>query len=132
MIRSITQAHDAAPTNPEIAQLESEAIRLRATVENVDGLADEGFEEISSIARLALMALEQPSTYTNLETIARALCSIATTADRIRECVGLEAQSVGCASVSEAQRRRYAAQRQHDDERATIAAQMRPMHVGPT
>jgi len=82
---------------------------LRNTVQTMDSLSQDGFSEISAIARLALAMLEQPDGYRHPELIAMALRNIWAKSDLIADCIGCEAEAVGCNYVDEALQRRYAA-----------------------
>lgn len=134
MIRCITPQNQtrAAQAQLPMAELEAQAARLRSSIKEIGALADDGFSEIEAIALLALSALEAPATYNNLETIALALRNIASTAQRVWNCVGAEAEHIGCGYVDDAQQRRYAARSQHQEERQRIAATMAQNHAGPT
>lgn len=70
--------------------------RLQAAVTDMDCLAHGGFSEISAIATLALAALETPAGYRHPETIAQALIAIRGKADDIDNCIGHQAEEVGC------------------------------------
>lgn len=85
---------------------------LRDAVEVMDSLSQEGFAEISSIAKLALSALETPDGYRHMGNIVNAFKAIWGGADDIQNCINAEAEGVGCNYVDEAQGRRWAAERQ--------------------
>ena len=87
--------------------------RLAGTIEFIDCLAEEGLSEISSIARLALLSLETPSGYRNLNDIANALISIWSKADLTRDHIKSEAEQLGCEHSDDAKQRRLNAQRTH-------------------
>ena len=72
---------------------------LRDTVEVMDGYSQDGFEEISAIATLALIALETPAGHRNIESIARALMAIKSKAQDIQNIINCEAGNVCCASI---------------------------------
>ena len=76
--------------------------KLRDAVETMDGYSQSGFEEISAIAALALIALETPAGHRNIESIARALMAIKSKAQDIQNIINCEAGNVGCASVDTA------------------------------
>ena len=70
---------------------------LQSAVESIDSLSQYGFSRISSIAKIAIVALESPTQ--NLKTpenIRNALSAIAGMADDIENCINAEAESVGC------------------------------------
>ena len=73
--------------------------KLRDAVETIDSFSQHGFEEISAIATLALIALETPAGHRNIESIARALMAIKSKAQDIQNIINCEAGNVGCASV---------------------------------
>lgn len=84
---------------------------LQGAVHFMDALAQEGFSEISAIAKLALAALETPDGYRDTETIARALRAIWYKADDIENCINHQAEEVGCNYRDPNAERRYAAHR---------------------
>lgn len=83
---------------------------LQETILTIDCLAQGGFSEIASIARLALSRLETQDGYRHLDDIANALSAIWGRADDTKNCINSEAGEVGCAFVDEARSRRMAAQ----------------------
>lgn len=86
---------------------------LSGTIEEIDGLAQEGFTQIAAMAKLALLSLEQPDTYKNrlgLADLATVLSMIRCTAGDFQNCINVTAERVGCNSVDKAQRRRLEAQ----------------------
>lgn len=92
--------------------------KLRTTITQMDSAAQSAFSEIASMARLALLAMEQPSTYANgcgLDAIAHMLTAIKDMADDIQNCINVEAEAVGCNHVDLAHRRRWAAKRKATD-----------------
>lgn len=92
--------------------------KLRSTVESMDCLAQDGFSEISNIAKLALAQLETPDGYRHPEMIARTLRSIWSKADDIENCINSEAEQVGCNYVDDAENRRLEARRTHRQQQA--------------
>ncbi|VCU71916.1 hypothetical protein PIGHUM_04007 [Pigmentiphaga humi] len=89
---------------------------LKEAIENMDGLSREGFGQIASIARLALYAMESPTTAHEIETYAVALETIWGTALRLENCINAEAEAVGCNCVDEAEQRRRHARKQRQNE----------------
>lgn len=88
--------------------------QLRNAISEMDGLAQSAFSEIASMATLALLAMEQPSTYANgcaMDAIAHALSAIKSRALDIDNCINSTAEGVGCNYVDAAQRRRWDARR---------------------
>jgi hypothetical protein len=89
--------------------------QLCNAITEMDGMAQKAFSEIASMASLALLAMEQPSTYANngggLDAIAHMLHAIKSQADDITNCINSTAEVVGCNSVDEAERRRWDARR---------------------
>ena len=82
---------------------------LRSTVEEMDCLAQDGFSEIASLARLALARLEEPDGYGNLEDIANVLKSIWGKAADTENSICHAAGQVGCGYTDQdAARRRNA------------------------
>ncbi|MDO8713776.1 MAG: hypothetical protein Q7K13_04770 [Polynucleobacter sp.] len=89
--------------------------QLCDAVSEMDGLAQAGFGEIASLARLALLAMEQPETYTRgggMDAIAHVLSSIKGKAEDINNCINVTAEQVGCNFVDDANRRRWDAKRE--------------------
>lgn len=101
--------------------------QLRNAVNMMDCLSNGGFSEISAIANLALAWLETPRGQMHIEVIADALSAIRDRADDIQNCIGCEAESVGCSYVDTHRARRYAAQRAHrEKETAEEASAVKP------
>ncbi len=105
-----THATQAAPTEE----------KLRATIQNLDCLSQEGFTEISAIAKLILTSMESPTCGHDLETIACALHVIWGKAEEIQNAINCDAEAVGCNYVDDAAGRRYAARQA---ERQRVAEQ---------
>lgn len=82
---------------------------LRDVVELLDGLAQEGLEEINAIASLALAYMENPNSYNHTENLAHALIAIRGRAQMTMSCINSEAEGVGCNHVNQANRRRVLA-----------------------
>lgn len=93
--------------------LELEVDKLCNKINLMDCLSQDGFSEISSIAKLALSRLETPDGYNRIDDIANALDAIWKKADDIENCINSEAEEVGCNYTDEAQRRRWEAIRAH-------------------
>lgn len=88
--------------------------QLCNVIKEMDGLSQGAFSEIASLARLALLAMEQPATYGNegsLDAIARVLTTIKGKAEDIDNCINTVAEGVGCNYVDAAQQRRWDASR---------------------
>lgn len=83
--------------------------KLQDTIEQMDGLAQEGFSEISAIAKLALKSLELPDGHLHIDTLADALSAIFGKAATIENCINATAEDVGCNYIDRAQHRRWAA-----------------------
>lgn len=107
-------AVEAAACAPQAAcqHTDPEVQKLRNTVEFIDCLSQGGFSEIASIAKLALSSLETPDGYRHLDNIANALKAIWGKADDTQNCIGREAEQVGCDYTDDDQLRRWAAFRQ--------------------
>ena len=85
--------------------------KMRGVVNLLDGLSQEGFGQIASVARLALSHLENPRAYDGgHEHIARALEAIVYRAEDIMNLINAEAEGVGCNFVDSGEERRAAAQ----------------------
>jgi hypothetical protein len=85
--------------------------KLRSAITDMDCLSQSAFDEIASIAQLSLAWLERPDGHRNVEVIASALNNIVFRAQNAAECIGLEAEGVGCEFIdSESQARRMAAE----------------------
>lgn len=76
--------------------------QLRDAIQSMDGLSQEGFSEISSIARLALFRLETPDGHRHMDIIAHALRAIHGKAETIKNCINCEAEHVGCNHIDQA------------------------------
>ncbi|MFT3818278.1 MAG: hypothetical protein QM750_11700 [Rubrivivax sp.] len=83
--------------------------QLRATVEFMDGLSQDGFSQIATIAKLVLKSMEAPEGNTDLGAIAVALQAIWSMAEHMESCVSSTAEQVGCGHEDEAKSRRVAA-----------------------
>lgn len=90
---------------------------LCSAVETMDMFAHDAFEEISALVTLVLIALETPSGYKNIESIARALMAIKGKAQDIQNIINCEAGNVNCAYVDEAWSVRADAAQQHHKAR---------------
>jgi len=71
---------------------------LRATIQNIDALSQEGFSQISSIASLVLLAMKDPAR--NAVDVEHALRVICGKAHDIEDCINAEAERVGCNHVN--------------------------------
>ncbi|MDR1968286.1 MAG: hypothetical protein LBQ32_06275 [Burkholderiaceae bacterium] len=95
---------DSAATPEEVR-------RLRAAVETMDSLSQEGFSEIAAIAKLALISLKTPEGYRHLDGIAYAIGAIRSKAQDVENCINSEAEGVGCNYVKGDEHRRWDARR---------------------
>lgn len=84
---------------------------LRAAIDLLDNLSQEGLSEITAIAKLALLSLESPDSYRHLDNIAHALKAIWSKANDTQDSINGEAERVGCNHVDKAERRRWEARR---------------------
>ena len=103
-------------------------------VNEMDGLAQSGFGEIASLARLALLAMEQPKTYANgfgMDAVADVLSAITNRAFDINNCINVTAERVGCNYVDDAQRRRWDAWREADKSTTAGTAASPPTAAAP-
>ena len=80
-------------SNP--ANEKTEIEKLRATIYEIDCLAHQGFSEIIAVAKLALLALENPKAYRHPEHIAQAFVVILGRAADFKNTIGSEAENVG-------------------------------------
>ena len=89
---------------------------LRNAVNEIDGLAQSGFGEIATFARVALLLMEKPRTYGpgGMDAVADLLTAIASRAFDINNCINVAAERLGCNFVDDAQRRRWDAQLEAD------------------
>ena len=83
--------------------------KLKATIETMDALSQEGFSEISTLASVALKLMETPDAYLWPETIAQLLTTIGNKASIIEDHINSEAESVGCDYKDQSIERRYEA-----------------------
>ena len=86
--------------------------KLQAAITDMNALAQDGFSEIASIARLAAKSLETPEGYRNWDDVAHAFKTIWCEALEIKDYINNEAEGVGCNHVNAAERRRWAALRE--------------------
>jgi hypothetical protein len=103
----MTQTQTPAQPRPSSDDIQ----KLRNLITDIDALAQEGFFEISAIASLALKSLEKPESYRDIENITQALLVIKSKADCINDCIGNEAEQVGCGCVNQFKDSRW---RAHD------------------
>ena len=89
----------------------TEVDELRAAIDLMDNLSQDGLSEITAIAKLALLGLESPESYRHLDNIAHALKAIWSKANDTQDSINGEAERVGCNHVDKAERRRWDAQR---------------------
>lgn len=79
---------------------------LQNTVRAMDCLASNALSEIAAIARLALSAMESPTSHPAPETFAKVFTTILKTADDIKDCIGRYAEDAGCEYSDDASMRR--------------------------
>lgn len=101
----------ATAIQPESATAQTLLDPLQSAIYDMDSLSQNGFSEISSIAKHALAMLETPDGYRHPETIANALRAIWGKADDIESCIRCRAEEVGCCYQDPKAERRYAAHR---------------------
>lgn len=97
--------------------------KLKSAVYEMDCLSQCGFDEISAVARLALIALESPRAYQNLEHIAQAFVVILNRADDFMNSINCEAEKVGKNYKDEQGRARSAAYRAYQDKQSPVEVQ---------
>lgn len=84
---------------------------LQDTIQTMDALSQEGFDQIIAISNLILKSLELPRN--DLEDIAHAIKAIKHKSQMIMDCINGEAENVGCQhSDHESMQRRFDAFRQ--------------------
>jgi len=98
-----------AAASAAVQPLHANIRQLRSAVENMDGLAQEGFSQIAAIAKLALSHMETPHGWQHPEAIAQALEAIQGKAEVQNDCISHEAHEVGCAFADAARLRRFKA-----------------------
>lgn len=98
-------------TTPAVStsQFNAQIAKLKSAVLDMDELSQGGFSKISSIARLALAALEMPGHVRTDEDIANALTAIWHIADDIENCINCRAEDAGSNYVDNRLQRRRAA-----------------------
>lgn len=79
---------------------------LQETIRTIDSLSQSGLSQIKAIANLALAAMQTRDGASDLESIGYALQAIADRAFDVENCIGCEAERVGCNHVDEASRSR--------------------------
>ena len=96
--------------------------QLRSAIKAMDCRAQSAFTQIASMARLALLALEQPGTYAGtgadaigVEDIANVLSAIQYKAGGAESDLNVMAASVGCDYLDDAPYRRWEALHQADE-----------------
>lgn len=89
--------------------------QLRDAITEMDSLAQSAFSRIASMAQLALLSMEQPSTHSpgagGMDHIAHVLEAINAMARDIENHMNATAEGVGCNYVDSAQRKRWDAGR---------------------
>lgn len=74
----------------------TDVLSLQSTVRAMDCLASGALSEIAAIARLALSAMESPTSHPAPETFAQVFITIMKTADDIKDSIGRYAEDAGC------------------------------------
>lgn len=95
------------------------ADELKSVIYDMDYLSQCGFDEISSVAKLALIALESPNAYQNPEHIAKAFIVILGRAGDFMNAINCEAENVGSNYRDKRERARADAWSAYNDERKT-------------
>ena len=90
---------------------------LQSTITTMDCLSQLGFQEISAISSLALLALESPAEVRFMENLAHALSVIKQKADDIMDCINSTAEGLGL------ERRDTSAERRRSAYRSAITPQ---------
>ncbi|WP_413459583.1 hypothetical protein [Herbaspirillum huttiense] len=81
-------------TTPNQSHAE-EVKTLRAAIYDMDALSQSGFDRITGIANLALMAMETPETYLHPEKLAQAFKAIAAISEDAVSCISHLAEETG-------------------------------------
>lgn len=84
----------------------SDLSKLKNAVRAMDCLASDTLAEIAAVARLALSAMESPTSHPAPETFARLFNVILKQADDTRDCIGRYAEDAGCGYSDDASMRR--------------------------
>ena len=85
--------------------------RLRNTIKDMDAMSQDGFSSIEALARVTLMALENPDAHRFHEVIAKTLETIAGIAQTSLDAVNSNAEAVGCNWIEVKDQRRMDARR---------------------
>lgn len=98
-------------TTPAVSALpiDADIKKFKSAVIDMDALSQSGFSKISSIARLALAALEGPRRPREDEDFANVLTAIWSIADDIENCINSRAEEVGANYIDDSLRNRRAA-----------------------
>ncbi len=96
--------------------------QLRNAITQMDGMAQDAFSEIATIAKLALRALEAPETCLDLDGLAVVLSSIRAKALDCENTINCEAEDVGCHYQDPARLRRQDARRKAEETAANRGA----------
>jgi hypothetical protein len=84
--------------------------QLRDRILMMDAVAQSGMQQVASIARLTLKAMETRDPYSHLHDVQQALEAISRTADWCAADINREASEVGCEYVDDDERARNAAE----------------------
>ncbi len=103
-VGQVAQPQDPAPAAADLQE-------VRNALGDVAAAAEEGLDEIESIAALALFALESPGAYKSPQTLAGAFRSILSRAQMLADVINSDAERVGCHHVNLRVMRRHEAQR---------------------
>jgi len=96
-------------TTPAVPSPDAEIAKLKSAILGIDQFSQAGFSKISSIARLALSALETPARPRQDEDIANALTAIWHIADDVENCINCSAEEMGANYIDDELARRRAA-----------------------
>ncbi len=103
-VGQVAQPQDPAPAAADLQQ-------VRNALGDVAAAAEEGLNEIESIAALALLALENPGAYRSPELLAGAFRSILGRVQMLADVINSDAERVGCHHVNLREMRRREAHR---------------------
>lgn len=109
--------NSAQETPPKVHDIED----FKSAVYEMDYLSQCGFTEISSVAKLALIALESPNAHRNPEHIAQAFVVILGRANDLMNSINCEAENVECNCSDKRKRARIDAWCTFNNEKKSAA-----------
>ncbi|WP_323031562.1 hypothetical protein [Brachymonas denitrificans] len=92
-----TRAPSASTTTSTAGDAQQPSTQqLRQTIEEIAGYANQAFDEIAAVARLALLALETPNGQRNTEPLAHAFSVICSLAQDMQNTIDYTAEAIDC------------------------------------